>query len=100
MFYKCDVREISQKNMSGILEKHVWKTIIFKKIAACKNFSKVLCLKKMHNSFRQVLQTYSETCISCVVQDIVIQRQSVKVVLKVLGKFLITGYDDVMKFIS
>ena len=40
----------------------------------------------MPHSLRQVLQTYSETCIFCVLQKIVLQKQLAKIDLKVPGK--------------
>ena len=54
---------------------------------AARNFSKVsLHFNKMPNSLRQVLQMYSQTCISCVVQKIVLQKQLTKIDLKVPGR--------------
>ena len=60
---------------------------IFTRVPGCKNFSKVsLHFNKMPNSLRQVLQMYSETCIFCVVQKIVLQKQLTKIDLKAPGR--------------
>ena len=66
-----------------MLEK-LWKTSIFRRIPGCKAS---LHFNKMPKSLRQVLQTYSETCILCMIQKIVLQKQSANIDLKVSGKF-------------
>ena len=54
---------------------------------AARNFSKVsLHFNKKPNSLRQVLQMYSETCMVCVVQKIVLQKQLTKIDLKEPGR--------------
>ena len=45
----------------------------------------------MSKSLRQVMQAYSETCIFCMLQKIIPQKQPVNIVLKVPGK----SFDDV-----
>ena len=54
-----------------------------------------LHVKKMANSLRNVLPTYSEICIFCVIQYIKFQKQSMEGALKVLGKSLKTVLDEV-----
>ena len=77
-------------------EKKLWKNSIFRRVA--RNFSKVfLHFSKTHNSLRQVLQTYSEICIFCVLQKKVLQLA--KIDLKVPRKSCDEIDDDVMKFI-
>ena len=62
----------------------------------CNDFSKVfLHFKKIANSPRNVLQTYSEICLSCVIQHIYFQKQSVEGAIKMLGKSLKTVLDEV-----
>ena len=73
-------------------EKYLWKSSIFRKIACYIEVS--LHFKKMANSSRKVLETYSEIWIFCVIQYPDFQKQSVGVVLKVLGKSL-TVLDEV-----
>ena len=56
-------------------------------LQAARNFSKVfLHFNKMPNSLTQVLQMYSETCIFCVVQKIVLQKHLTKIDLKAPGR--------------
>ena len=62
------------------MSKKLWKTSIFRRVPGFPAF------KKMPNSLRQALQTYSETCIFFVLQKIVLQKQSAKIDLKVPGK--------------
>ena len=55
----------------------------------------------MSNSLRQVLQTYSETCIFCVLQKIFLQKQLANIDLKVPGKSCdeICGRSDEIRII-
>ena len=78
----------SQHNMDLLV--FVRKLVFLKflqEFQAARNFSKVsLHFNKMSNSLRQVLQMYSETCIFCVVQKIVLQKQLTKIDLKAPGR--------------
>ena len=69
------------------LKKNCGKSGYLEKLQAAINFSKVsLHFKEIPNSLRQVLQKYSEICNFFVLQKIVLQKQLVKIDLKVPGK--------------
>ena len=93
MFLKCS----SQKP----LKKNCGRPVFLEELqAAARNFSKVsLHFNKIPNCLRQVLQTYSEIGIFCVLHKKDIQKQSAKIDLKVPGKSCDEIDDDVMKFI-
>ena len=56
-------------------------------LLAARNFSKVsLHFNKIPHSLKQVLQTYSEICAFCVLQKIVLLKQSAKIAVKVPWK--------------
>ena len=65
-------------------EKYLWNRSIFRNVTG---FNKVsLHFKKIPNSLRKVLQTYSEICIFYVIQYIEFLKQSMEGALKVLEK--------------
>ena len=69
------------------LKKNCVRPVFLEELQAARNFSKVsLHFNKIPNSLRQVLQTYSEICIFCVQQKIVLQKQSAKTDLKMQEK--------------
>ena len=81
------------------LKKNFGRPVFLGEFQAAINFSKVsLHFNKIPNSLRQVLQIYSETCIFLYHKK-VLQKQSVKINLKVTGKSCGKIDDDVMKFI-
>ena len=72
------------------------KQRIFRNAKSCNNLSKVsLHYKKIANSLRKALQTYSDICIFYVIQQIDFQKQSMGGTLKVLEKSLKTFLDEV-----
>ena len=72
-----------------ILKKNCGRTVFLEELQAARYFSKLsLHFNKIPNSLRQVLQTYSEICIFCVLQKIFLQKKSVKIDLKVPEKTL------------
>ena len=74
-------------------KKYLWNSSIFRNFTRCNNFSKgSLRFKKMANSLRKVLQSYSEIYIYCVIQYIDLQEQSIE---GTLGKYLKTVLDEV-----
>ena len=75
------------------------RSIFLEELQAARNFSK-FCLHfdKIPNSLRKVLQTYSEICVCLCAPKKVLQKQSVKIDLKVPGKSSDEIDDDVMKF--
>ena len=77
-----------------MIAKHLLKSIFIK--VTDYNFSKLSQhFKKMADSFWQILQTHSETCICCLKRYISFQKQSVGGALKVLAKSLKTVFDEV-----
>ena len=81
------------------LKKNCGRPVFLEELQAARNFSNVfLHFNKIPNSLRQILQTYPEMCIFCVLQKIVLQKQSAKIDLKVPGKSC-DEIVDVMKFI-
>ena len=73
--------------------------VFLEDLQAARKFSKVsLHFNKIPNSLRQVLQTDPEICIFCATKK-VLQKQSAKIDLKVLGKSCDEIDDDVTKFI-
>ena len=79
MFLKYICQKFSKKNCG--------KPVFLEELQAARNCSNVsLHFNKIPNSLRQILQTYPEICIFCVLQKIVLQKQSAKVDLKVPGK--------------
>ena len=86
---------------SEAYEKNCGRPAFLEELQAARNFSKVsLHFNKIPNSLRQVLQTYSETCIFlCATKKKVLQKQWTKFDLKVSGKSCNEIDGDVMKFI-
>ena len=75
------------------------RSIFLEELQAARNFSKVsLHFDKIPNSLRKVLQTYSEICVCLCAPKKVLQKQSVKIDLKVPGKSSDEIDNDVMKF--
>ena len=86
--------------LSETFVKNCGKPVFLEQLQAARNFSKIsLHFNKIPNSLRQVLQTYSEICISLFATKKVLQKQSAKIDLKVPGKSCDEIDDDVMKFI-
>ena len=82
------------------LQKKCGRLVFLEEVQAARNLSKFsLHFYKIPNSLRQILETYPEICIFCVLQKIVLQKQSAKIDLKVPGKSCDEIDDDVMKFI-
>ena len=53
-----------------VYQENCGRPVFLQELQAARNFSKVsLYFNKMPNSLRQVLQTYSETCILCLLQQ-------------------------------
>ena len=85
--------------LSETCEKNCGRPAFLETLQAVRNFSKVsLHFNKFPNSFRKVLQTYSEICIFCVLQKKVLHKQSTKIDLKVPGKSCDQIDDDMKKF--
>ena len=82
------------------MKKDCGRPVFLEELQTARNFSKVsLHFNKISNSLRQILQTYSEICIFCVLQKKVLQKQLAKIDLKVPRKSCDEIDDDVMKFI-
>ena len=86
--------------LSETFEKNRGRPVFLEELQAARSFSKVfLYFNKIPNYLRQVLQTYSEICIFCVLQkSLPLQKQSTKIDLKVLGKSCDETDDDLIKF--
>ena len=84
--------------LSETCEKNCGRPVFLEELQALRNFSKVsMHFNKFPNSLRQVLQTYSEICISLFATKKVLQKQSAKIDLKVPVKSDEID-DDAMKF--
>ena len=82
--------------------KNCVRPAFLEQLQAARNLSKIsLHFNKIPNSLRQVMQTYSEIYIFCVLQKKkkIFQKQSANIDLKVPGKSCDEIYDDVFKFI-
>ena len=82
--------------------KNCVRPAFLEQLQAARNLSKIsLHFNKIPNSLRQVMQTYSEIYIFCVLQKKkkIFQKQSANIDLKVPGKSCDEIDDDVMKFI-
>ena len=85
--------------LSETFEKNCGRPVFLEELQAARSFSKVsLHFNKIPNSLRQILQTYSEICIFCVLQKKVLLKQLAKIDLKVPRKSCDEIDDDVMKF--
>ena len=77
-------------------EKYLWKSSIFRNVTVCNSSLKAsLHFKKMANSSRKGLQTYSKICIFCVIKYIDFKKESGEGALKVFEKSLKTVLDKV-----
>ena len=87
--------------LSETFVKNCGRPVFLEQLQTVRNFSKIsLHFNKISNSLRQVLQTYSEMRIFCVLhKKKVLQKQSAKIELKVPGKSCDEIDNDVMKFI-
>ena len=95
----CEEIDVLKIKLSETFEKKLWKTSIFRRVAGYKKFFKGFnAFNEILNSLRQVLQTYSEICIFCVLKK-AFQKQSVNIDLKVPGKSCDEIDDNAMKFI-
>ena len=73
-------------------KKHLWRSKVFQKLS----FSKLsLYCKKVVNSLRKDLYTYSKTCIFCLIRYIDFQKQSVRSDLQVLVKSFKSVFEEV-----
>ena len=83
--------------------KNCVRPAFLEQLQAARNLSKIsMHFNKIPNSLRQVMQTYSEIYIFCVLQKKkkkkIFQKQSANIDLKVPGKSCDEIDDDVMKF--
>ena len=79
MFLKYSCQKTSKKSCG--------RPVLLEELQAARNCSNVsLHFNKIPNSLRQILQTYPEICIFCVLQKIVLQKQSARIDLRVPGK--------------
>ena len=79
--------------------KNCVRPAFLEQLQAARNLSKIsMHFNKIPNSLRQVMQTYSEICIFCVLQKKIFQKQSANIDFKVPGKSCDEIDDDVMKF--
>ena len=91
MFLKYICQKTSKKNCE--------RPVFLEELQAVRNPLNVsLHYNKILNSLRQALQTYPEIYIFCVLQKIVLQKQSMKVDLKCQGNLMMKFDGDVMKF--
>ena len=82
------------------LKKNCGRPVFLEELQAARNFSKVsLHFNKIPNSLRQVLQTYSEICIFCVLQKKSSRSSQQRLISKCQGNLVMKFDDDVMKFI-
>ena len=73
-------------------KKHLWRSKVFQKLS----FSKLsLYCKKVVNSLRKDLYTYSKTCIFCLIRYTDFQKQSVGSDLQVLVKSFKSVFEEV-----
>ena len=64
------------------------RPVFLEELQAARNGSNIsLHFNKIPNCLRQILQTYLEICIFCVLQKIFLQKQSAKINLKVPEKY-------------
>ena len=75
MFLKYNCQKPFKKNCE--------RPVFLEEIKAARNFSMVsMCFHKIPNSLREVLQTYSEISIFCVLQKNVFQKQLARLISK------------------